>query len=133
MQASCPQCAHVVTIDDAKVPDRPFGVKCPRCQTLIRLPGRMAPAAPPAAAGAAPASGTVEEMEELFRIMIEWKASDLHVSTGQPPMLRHDGDMKSLPGRAALSPLRRNRGRKGLSRMCRQRFHSTRVIHCRRA
>ncbi len=110
MQASCPQCAHVVTIDDAKLPDRPFGVKCPKCQNVIRLPGRSPVAAPtPAAAppgsgtAAAPAPGTVEEMEELFRVMIEWKASDLHISAGQPPMLRHDGEMKRLPGRALLS------------------------------
>ena len=113
MQASCPQCAHVVTIDDAKVPDRPFGVRCPKCQTVIRLSGRPpaaaapAPAAPPPLSGtaAAPAPGTVEEMEELFRIMIEWNASDLHISTGQPPMLRHDGEMKNLTGRAVLSPI----------------------------
>jgi twitching motility protein PilT len=112
VQASCPQCAHVVTIDDAKVPDRPFGVKCPKCQTVIRLPGRPASSAPPLAAappaaarsGAPAAPGTVEEMEELFRVMIEWKASDLHISTGQPPMLRHDGEMKNLTGRAVLSP-----------------------------
>ncbi len=107
MQASCPQCAHVVTIDDARVPDRPFGVKCPKCQGVIRLPGRSTAAAQapePAPATAAPRPGSVDEMEELFRTMIEWKASDLHISTGQPPMLRHDGDMNSLPGRATLSP-----------------------------
>jgi pilus retraction protein PilT len=33
MQASCPQCGNRVAIDDAKVPDKPFQVKCPQCQT----------------------------------------------------------------------------------------------------
>ncbi len=65
MQAACPQCAHKVLIDDAKVPDRPFSVKCPKCGNAIKLQGRAAPPPPapeplpePAAAPAAP----VEEM-----------------------------------------------------------------------
>ena len=47
MQATCPQCANRINIDDARAPDRPFSVKCPKCQTPVRFPGR-------AAAGAAP-------------------------------------------------------------------------------
>jgi twitching motility protein PilT len=35
--------------------------------------------------------------------MVEWKASDLHIATGSAPMLRHDGEMKVLPGRAVLT------------------------------
>ena len=55
MQANCPQCAHRITIDDARAPDRPFSVKCPKCQTVVRFPGRGA--APGAAAtGASPAA-----------------------------------------------------------------------------
>lgn len=46
MQAQCPQCAQRIVIDDAKVPDKPFAVKCPKCQTIVRLPGKAAPAAP---------------------------------------------------------------------------------------
>jgi predicted Zn finger-like uncharacterized protein len=49
VQANCPQCAQKIVIDDARVPDRPFSVKCPKCQTTVKFPGR-----PPA--GAAPAS-----------------------------------------------------------------------------
>jgi len=106
VQASCPQCAHNITIDDARVPDRPFGVKCPKCQTLVKLPGR--PAAAPAASAPAARAGTAsagshEEMEELFRAMVEWKASDLHISSGSPPMLRHDGEIKFLPERPPLT------------------------------
>jgi predicted Zn finger-like uncharacterized protein len=75
VQAQCPQCAQRIVIDDAKVPDKPFAVKCPKCQTIVRLPGRAAPAAaasepempsfddipaaPPAAAPPPPASATI--------------------------------------------------------------------------
>jgi predicted Zn finger-like uncharacterized protein len=47
--AQCPQCATKVQIDDARVPDKPFRVRCPKCQALISLAGRAAAdaAAPP--------------------------------------------------------------------------------------
>ncbi|HET7746087.1 MAG TPA: type IV pilus twitching motility protein PilT, partial [Vicinamibacteria bacterium] len=72
-----------------------------------------AAAAPPPAAAAAPAPAPtapragadprVAPMEELFRTMVQMKASDLHISTGSPPMVRHDGDVKVIPGRPVLS------------------------------
>lgn len=50
MQANCPKCAQKIVIDDTRVPDRAFSVKCPKCQTSVRFPGKAAaPAAPPAA------------------------------------------------------------------------------------
>lgn len=58
MQALCPQCSQKIVIDDAKVPDRPFNVRCPRCQTVVRLAGKGAAAsgtaATPGAAAPAP-------------------------------------------------------------------------------
>ena len=42
MQGTCAQCGHKITIDDAKVPDRAFQVKCPKCQTLVKFPGKGA-------------------------------------------------------------------------------------------
>jgi len=42
VQALCPQCQQKIVIDDAKVPDRPFNVRCPRCQTVVKLPGKEA-------------------------------------------------------------------------------------------
>jgi predicted Zn finger-like uncharacterized protein len=45
VQAQCPQCAQRIVIDDAKVPEKPFAVKCPKCQTIVRLQGRGAAAA----------------------------------------------------------------------------------------
>jgi predicted Zn finger-like uncharacterized protein len=57
VQAQCPQCAARFVIDDAKVPDRTFKVRCPRCQNPVLLAGRsgdaIASAAPPPATGAA--------------------------------------------------------------------------------
>jgi hypothetical protein len=44
VQGSCTQCGHKITIDDAKVPDRTFQVKCPKCQTLVKFPGKGAEA-----------------------------------------------------------------------------------------
>jgi predicted Zn finger-like uncharacterized protein len=50
VQASCPQCAQKIVIDDARVPDRAFSVKCPKCQAVVKFPGKTAgPAATPAA------------------------------------------------------------------------------------
>src|SRR5687768_4113214 len=37
------------------------------------------------------------EMDSLFRQMVEMKASDLHLSSGSVPMVRHDGEMKPMP------------------------------------
>lgn len=49
MQANCPKCAQKIVIDDARVPDRAFSVKCPKCRTSVRFPGKGAAAAAPAA------------------------------------------------------------------------------------
>jgi twitching motility protein PilT len=68
------------------------------------LGGAPRPVAAPAPAPVPRASGPAAEIEELFRVMVEMKASDLHISVGSPPMVRHDGDVKPLPGRAVLGP-----------------------------
>lgn len=58
MQATCPKCAHKVVVDDAKAPDRAFNVKCPKCQTAVKFPGKAAAAAAAAPVQAAePAPG----------------------------------------------------------------------------
>ena len=62
--------------------------------------GEAAPdarAVPPAAAQAA------GEIGGLFRLMLEMKASDLHVSVGSPPLLRLDGEIRTLPDRRPLT------------------------------
>ncbi|MCU1348061.1 MAG: pilus retraction protein PilT [Acidobacteria bacterium] len=47
--------------------------------------------------------GPTGEMDSLFRQMYDMKASDLHMAVGSPPMVRHDGEIRPLPGRAALT------------------------------
>jgi predicted Zn finger-like uncharacterized protein len=53
VQANCPKCAQKIVIDEARVPDRAFSVKCPKCQTSVRFPGKKGAAAAPAPAPAA--------------------------------------------------------------------------------
>ncbi len=43
-------------------------------------------------------SGSTEQIDRLLRLMVERKASDLHISTTAPPMFRLDGDMIPVEG-----------------------------------
>jgi predicted Zn finger-like uncharacterized protein len=43
VQAQCTQCQSRIQIDDSKIPDKPFKVKCPKCQAVITLPGKGVP------------------------------------------------------------------------------------------
>jgi predicted Zn finger-like uncharacterized protein len=40
VQTTCPQCSQGIIIDDAKIPDRPFSIRCPRCKNTVRFPGK---------------------------------------------------------------------------------------------
>jgi predicted Zn finger-like uncharacterized protein len=60
VQALCSQCSTRIQIDDAKVPDRPFKVRCPKCQAVMTLPGRGAEAP---AGEAAPADAAAPQFE----------------------------------------------------------------------
>ena len=66
MQATCSSCSNVVTVDEKnpKLPEGPFSVKCPKCQTPVRFPGRGAaraarPEAPAEAEAPAPRASTI--------------------------------------------------------------------------
>jgi twitching motility protein PilT len=48
--------------------------------------------------------GSTKDIDELLQRMLELKASDLHIASGVAPMLRVDGEMRPIPGRAALAP-----------------------------
>ena len=55
-----------------------------------------APSPAPAAAGTPPAQDLASaraELDRLFRILVESGASDLHLRTGEPPMLRRSGEL----------------------------------------
>src|SRR3982750_4220200 len=55
------------------------------------------PAAPEApAAGAAAAPPQAPLIDQLFRRMCELNASDLHLCSGTPPLVRKDGEMQRL-------------------------------------
>jgi predicted Zn finger-like uncharacterized protein len=58
VQANCPSCSHRIVIDDARVPDRPFSVKCPKCQKAVRFPGKGTAGATRAVRAVAPEAGT---------------------------------------------------------------------------
>jgi predicted Zn finger-like uncharacterized protein len=50
LQAQCPQCTTRFQLPDEKVPDRPFKVRCPKCQNVVSLPGKGEAAAAPSGA-----------------------------------------------------------------------------------
>jgi twitching motility protein PilT len=60
-------------------------------------------AAPAAAPRRPVGSGPTAEIDALFYTLIEMRASDLHMSVGSPPMVRHDGEMQVLPDRAVMT------------------------------
>jgi predicted Zn finger-like uncharacterized protein len=83
VQANCPSCGQRIAIDDAKVPERAFTVKCPKCQNAVKFPGKgeapvaAAPAPPPAAASApaptaeaAPSAGMAAASEGIRNEMM---------------------------------------------------------------
>ena len=57
------------------------------------LASSHAPASPPAEAAA---RATVTPMEDLLRLVVEEKASDLHISVGAPPVVRLRGQLVKL-------------------------------------
>jgi predicted Zn finger-like uncharacterized protein len=66
VQANCPQCSQRIVIDDAKVPERAFKVKCPKCGNSVSFPGRGAGATPaPATASEAPVAPPAPPPEEM--------------------------------------------------------------------
>lgn len=53
-------------------------------------------------------SGQAQEMDRLFHLMVEKGASDLHLTSGEPPILRIDGSMVKQDNEAPISPERMN-------------------------
>jgi len=79
----------ILTIGGAKVP-------------TSAAPAVGTPSEPPPPPRRKP-TGATAEIEELLCLIYDMKASDLHMSVGSPPMVRHDGEMKTLPGRPVLT------------------------------
>jgi len=87
VQAPCPQCGNKILIDDAKVPDRPFQVKCPKCQTAVKFPGKTPAAAAEAPAGEASGASapSVGEMQAqmLAQLRREMSAGEGTAAAGR--------------------------------------------------
>ena len=62
----------------------------------------VAPTAAGGAAGRPALDGTTAAMDELLRTMVGMKGSDLHISAGSPPLVRHDGEIRTLTERGVL-------------------------------
>jgi twitching motility protein PilT len=114
VEVACPQCARRLLIEDARVPTGQFSVRCPQCQATIQLAGRAPAAEPPAAVGSGPTAAApppptgppdddAAEMTELLRLLVQRKASDLHLCTGSPPLVRVDGEIDTVAGRGAVT------------------------------
>jgi len=89
----------------------PTAAPVPAISAAVPAPARAPREASPAPAAAArPArtiaqdfgGGDVAPMEELFQLMVTAKASDLHLKSGKEPMLRVDGEIRSVKGRTPL-------------------------------
>jgi twitching motility protein PilT len=69
----------------------------------VRDGAASAAASPPAKAAGAPAQKTQNldgpraALEVLFHLLVQSGASDLHLRTGEPPMLRHNGELARQP------------------------------------
>jgi predicted Zn finger-like uncharacterized protein len=66
MQAQCPTCAQRIVVEDSRVPDRPFSVRCPKCQSAVKLPGRSAAPAEGDAPGGTPHPPAAEMRPEAI-------------------------------------------------------------------
>jgi predicted Zn finger-like uncharacterized protein len=86
MQANCPTCGKRLAVDDARVPDRPFAVRCPACQTSVRFPGRTGAAAPSAEEPGATAPPDADAVSDLVRARrdLAVAAGARHVLVGVP-------------------------------------------------
>jgi twitching motility protein PilT len=85
------------------VGDGPVAAAAPAAPARAATPAAPAPAAAVGGRSAAVIDGTKTAIEDLFRVLVGMKASDLHISAGSPPMVRHDGEIQILPDRAALT------------------------------
>jgi hypothetical protein len=85
MQATCSSCSNVVTVDEnnPKLPETAFSVKCPKCQTPVRFPGR------------GPAKAAKAHAEEIIR----------HTDSAPPPPAAPPLKPTALPGERALVAL----------------------------
>ena len=86
MQEDCPSCSQRVVVDDAKAPERAFSVRCPKCQGIVKFPGRAPaepPAAPPPATSAGAGAASTMSPEILSRLQRQIRGSQVGPGQGQ--------------------------------------------------
>jgi twitching motility protein PilT len=72
---------------------RPAGATVRETAAAPAAPGGSPAPAIPSARQAQELAAARTELEQLFRILVSAGASDLHLRTGEPPMLRHNGEL----------------------------------------
>ena len=85
MQVDCPGCSQRVVVDDAKAPERAFSVRCPKCQGIVKFPGRAPGGAPtpPPPATAAPVGEAAMTPEVLGRLQRQIRGAQVGPGQGQ--------------------------------------------------
>jgi twitching motility protein PilT len=73
----------------------------PAPAVVAPIAAASAPARPASATGISVAPGSGPAIDRLFRLMVDAKASDLHLSSGMPPLIRKDGKILALEQGAA--------------------------------
>jgi twitching motility protein PilT len=91
------------------VPDAAAAVNTPAPTPAPVPTGRAAAVAPPSAAvafGGKPPADASQAMHQLLDLMLDRKASDLHLTSGSGPLLRVDGDIKAVEGYGVIDAAR---------------------------
>jgi predicted Zn finger-like uncharacterized protein len=88
VQVDCPSCSQRVVVDDAKAPERAFSVRCPKCQGIVKFPGRAPASSPPtpspAPAATAPPMGASSLTPELLgRLQRQIRGTQVGPGQGQ--------------------------------------------------
>jgi predicted Zn finger-like uncharacterized protein len=84
VQVDCPSCSQRVVVDDAKAPERAFSVRCPKCQGIVKFPGRPAssPPTPPPAPAVSPGGSSLTP-EMLARLQRQIRGTQVGPGQGQ--------------------------------------------------
>ncbi|HEU5075625.1 MAG TPA: type IV pilus twitching motility protein PilT [Polyangiaceae bacterium] len=104
---AAPSARRAPEVDEASLPDLDSEFPSGGARAPAPEPGlRTVPPLPHdyQATGVALSSGSSAQIDALLLAMLERKASDLHVSSANVPMLRIDGEMRPIPGQASLAP-----------------------------
>jgi twitching motility protein PilT len=85
----------------AAAPSAPSAPPAAQPVARVETPRAEPAAAPPRAA--ATGNRSLDRIENLLRLLVTNKASDLHLRAGSPPMLRASGEIAPIPNEAVLS------------------------------